>query len=178
MHEALKALMDKLEVVGALHPELYDTAVREQLAGAMFNGFVRPKESWSPSDQSFGMFSEDGNDAVRQVVAEFLEVVGPQGVALTSDERMKAIWNYESTGPRSGTAYRLSATLARHEDQARVRDRDRNGVRRRDGRRTMTSLCLPGSTRPRQRRGNVTEPAALGDLAPPTTRPWSLLPSG
>ena len=72
MTQALKTLLDDLDRVAEEHDEIYDTDVREQLAEAVMQGWVWQTEDWELPDE-LGLFSEEGNRAVRQALASFLE---------------------------------------------------------------------------------------------------------
>ena len=68
----LAALLNDLERIGEEHGELYDTDVREQLAEAVFFGFVLEKRGYE-LPREYGMFSEAGNAAVCDAVRRFVE---------------------------------------------------------------------------------------------------------
>lgn len=72
MKKALKALLDALDRVAEEHDEIYDTDVREQMAEAVMQGWVLQTEGWE-LQEDLGLFSDEGNGAVREVLAAFLE---------------------------------------------------------------------------------------------------------
>jgi hypothetical protein len=72
MKQLLRRLLNRLERVGEAHPEIFDTDVREAMGGAVFDGFVRPRTGFLLPDD-FAMFSPEGNLAVREALAEFIE---------------------------------------------------------------------------------------------------------
>lgn len=71
MDDLLKELLNKLEIVGETHEELYDSEVREQMGNAIFDGFIRPKHGYLLPD-AFGLYTDDGNSAVKDALAEYI----------------------------------------------------------------------------------------------------------
>ena len=71
MKQALRALLDDLDRIEAIHGEVTDTDVREQISAAVSHGFIA-----SPSDyklpQEFGMFRVKGDHLVRGTLGRFL----------------------------------------------------------------------------------------------------------
>lgn len=67
---ALVRLLDAFDRLGEAHEEVYDTEVREQTFDAVYRGFLLGTDADLPS--SFGMFSDEGDAAVRAALADFL----------------------------------------------------------------------------------------------------------
>ena len=72
MTGALRRLLDALDAVAADHGEVHDTMVREQLFEAVYVHFVRPDLRRGELPTSFGMFSPEGDEAVRAALSTFL----------------------------------------------------------------------------------------------------------
>jgi hypothetical protein len=72
MKQLLRRLLNRLERVAESHPEVFDTDVREAMFGAVFDGFVRPRPGFALPDD-YAMFSPEGNRAVRDALAEYVE---------------------------------------------------------------------------------------------------------
>lgn len=71
MRNALKQLLNALDVVAETHGEIYDTMVREELRDALHRSFVMAEpEAELPG--SFGMFGDEGNAAVCSTLEAFL----------------------------------------------------------------------------------------------------------
>jgi transketolase len=98
MRAALRRLLDDLEELGQTHDEVYDTDVREHMAEAIVSGLL--SELGTAGDPAeFGMFSAEGNVAVRQAVEKYLSTAVPTADELGLDqrERTTAIWDAEVT---------------------------------------------------------------------------------
>lgn len=95
--EFLLELMEKLEEIGHEHGELYDTDVREQMHESILNGFIRPVEDYEVPDE-FGMFSDEGNTRVRDVLEEYI-MAAMQRTSMTGmsdpNARLEAFQNPE-----------------------------------------------------------------------------------
>jgi Ca2+-binding EF-hand superfamily protein len=68
----LTRLLTQLERIAEVHDELGDTAVREELATAVYSGFIAPMKDFQ-LPKSFEMFDNDGDSAVRKALAKFLK---------------------------------------------------------------------------------------------------------
>lgn len=66
----VRELLARLEAIGDRYAELYDTDVREQLAAALDQAFIRAQRCEPPA--AYGMFSRKANDAVSAAVEAFL----------------------------------------------------------------------------------------------------------
>ncbi|WP_147274353.1 hypothetical protein [Bremerella cremea] len=71
MRDALKRLLNLLDEIGNEHEELFDSDVRQNIRNAIMEGFVRHRLKYE-IPQDFGMFSEDGNTAVRNAISEYV----------------------------------------------------------------------------------------------------------
>lgn len=70
--KSLQLLLDQLETIGETHEELYDTDCREQMSAAVMKRFLAMIKG-SRMPQHFGMFSDDGNLAVRSALDAFIK---------------------------------------------------------------------------------------------------------
>lgn len=77
--EALRTLLTDLDEIKRRHPEVTDTDVREKMRVAIHDGFINPKAGFALGD-SFAMFSDAGNQAVRISLQRFL-ASGPLAAA-------------------------------------------------------------------------------------------------
>lgn len=71
MKEALKQLLDDLDQVAAVHDEIGDTDVREQMYEVVHKAFIAPQSGYKLPD-SFGMFTDEGDAKVKWSLARFL----------------------------------------------------------------------------------------------------------
>jgi hypothetical protein len=81
MEELLRRLLNRLERVGNDHEELHDTECREQMSDAIMNGFVRASGADGLRNE-FGLFSAEGNLAVREALLEYVERACAKAFAL------------------------------------------------------------------------------------------------
>ena len=80
LKESVRRLFDRLETIGDVHEELYDTDVREQLAEILYFAFVWAHQL-PVAPLSYGMFSEEGDKMVADAVVEFLSESLPAAAA-------------------------------------------------------------------------------------------------
>jgi hypothetical protein len=78
MQAILRRLLDRLDAIADQHAEVGDTAVREAISEAVFDGFLRPICAFALPDR-YAMFSEEGDLLVKRALAEFL----PAAILLT-----------------------------------------------------------------------------------------------
>ena len=71
MRAILRRLLDRLDAIAEQHGEVGDTAVREAMSDAVFDGFLRPICAFALPDR-YAMFSEEGDLLVKRALAEFL----------------------------------------------------------------------------------------------------------
>jgi hypothetical protein len=72
LRNVLQVLMEDLEAVGAIHEELYDTEVRENMFEAVLRSFLKPEPGYVlPHDYS--MFKEEGNLAIRNALGKYID---------------------------------------------------------------------------------------------------------
>lgn len=71
MKNVLKRLLDDLDEIFERHEEVGDTDVREQMYVAIRQGFIMPEAGYVVPAE-FGMFSERGNQRVREAIVRFL----------------------------------------------------------------------------------------------------------
>jgi hypothetical protein len=101
MRAPLVRFLDALEAIGAEHEEVYDTDVRERMGAAIEETLItrsRPPEV--PNE--LGMFSPEGNRAVREALQRYLADATPLAEALSLDEaaRRAAVWDSEAASSR------------------------------------------------------------------------------
>ena len=98
MREPLVRLLDAMEAIGAKHEEIFDTDVRERLGDAIERSLITPSGPIAvPADM--GMFSDEGNAAVRSALMDYLAEAAPLADALALDEsaRRAAVWDEGAT---------------------------------------------------------------------------------
>jgi hypothetical protein len=107
MRDVLVAFLVALEEIGEEHDELTDTDVREQMHEAVMNVFIDPREGYTVPE-TFGMYSPEGDAAVRRVLERFL----PRLVAAASEaglatpkERLIAFQDTGVETPRQRSTY-------------------------------------------------------------------------
>jgi hypothetical protein len=71
MQAILRRLLDRLDAIAEQHGEVGDTAVREAISEAVFDGFLRPVSTFV-LPYRYAMFSEEGDLLVKWALAEFL----------------------------------------------------------------------------------------------------------
>ena len=71
MQANIRRLLDRLDAVAEQHGEVSDTAVRDAISEAVFDGFLRPSSGFALPDR-YAMFSEEGDLLVKRALAEFL----------------------------------------------------------------------------------------------------------
>ena len=100
MQAILRRLLDRLDAIAEQHGEVGDTAVREAMSGAVFDGFLRPVSAFALPDR-YAMFSEEGDLLVKRALAEFLPAANhraPEAGLSTFHERLSAL---QDVGVRS-----------------------------------------------------------------------------
>jgi hypothetical protein len=106
MRDALKKLLDRLDLIGSEHEELFDSDVRESMGDAIMEGFVRHRADYEVPDD-FGMFSRKGNEAVRSAIPEFVTTANQRAQLLHQDTfhvRLSAVQD-RSVRSDDGTDY-------------------------------------------------------------------------
>jgi hypothetical protein len=96
MEELLHRLMTRLEEAAGSHPELYDTEVRDHLAEALLRGFVEQEADFEVP-AALGLFTDEGNEAVRRILQDYLREARARAETLGLDRegRQAALWNYD-----------------------------------------------------------------------------------
>ena len=72
MKHALKSLLNQLDEIASRYEEVEDTDVREQMWAAIDKGLIRPVPGYV-LPKELGMFSSEGNAAVRKAIETFLK---------------------------------------------------------------------------------------------------------
>jgi len=68
---ALKQFLTALDKIYAIHEEVGDSDVRDQMYAAIYRSFIQPQRGYS-LPAKFGMFSDKGNHLVRVALDKFL----------------------------------------------------------------------------------------------------------
>lgn len=95
MKNALLKLLTDLDTIGAVHTEIFDTAVREELHGAIFDSFINKTEEYELS-RYYAMFSDEANELIHEALERFLanpEVIAARDELATSKERLNVFQN-------------------------------------------------------------------------------------
>ena len=71
MRAILRRLLDRLDAIAEQHGEVGDTAVRDAISDAVFDGFLRQVSAFALPDR-YAMFSEEGDLLVKRALADFL----------------------------------------------------------------------------------------------------------
>ena len=107
MDELLHRLLDNLEEVAGEYDEVFDPDVRERMHRAIERGWIKPVSGYVvPSE--FGMFSREGNLAVRDALEHFLDAAPDAGADErldTPQQRLEAFQNAEVTSSGDGHTY-------------------------------------------------------------------------
>jgi hypothetical protein len=97
--KALKQLLDDLDAIGMEHMEVEDTDVREQMYAVVYHGFIEQTPGFALPD-TFGMFEEEGNQAVRDALTRYLNAAVPEAEKLglaKPEQRFRAFENGDIT---------------------------------------------------------------------------------
>ena len=86
--------MNRLDAIALEHPEVNDTAVREEMSTAILNGFFRKTEDYRLLDK-FAMYSTKGNIDVMVALAYFIGNARFVAGLDTFHQRMTAFQNPE-----------------------------------------------------------------------------------
>ena len=86
--QPLNRLLDNLESITADHEEIFDTDVREELSTAIYCAFITSENGYQTPD-SFEMFSDEGNAAVKSAVDSFLRDSCPIAESLGWSEQQR-----------------------------------------------------------------------------------------
>jgi len=93
MQAILRRLLDRLDAIAEQHGEVSDTAVRDAISDAVFDGFLRPVSAFTLPDR-YAMFSDEGDLLVKLALAEFIPAAnhsaGEAGLS-TFHERLSAL---------------------------------------------------------------------------------------
>ena len=93
MQAILRRLLDRLDAIAEQHGEVSDTAVREAISDAVFDGFLRPVSAFALPDR-YAMFSEEGDLLVKRALAEFVPAANHSAAVAglsTFHERLSAL---------------------------------------------------------------------------------------
>jgi uncharacterized protein (DUF1778 family) len=95
--KALKQFVAALDKIYAKHEELGDTAVRDNMYGAILKSFIIPEKAYLLPVR-FGMFCDDADRLVHAAIQQFLqhsEVVAARSLLKTPNERLNAFQDYD-----------------------------------------------------------------------------------
>jgi hypothetical protein len=90
--KALRQLLTALERIFAKHEEVGDSAVRDQMYAAIYRSFIQPQRGYS-LPETFGMFSDKGNEMVREALHKFLthpEILAASKALKSAEDRFAA----------------------------------------------------------------------------------------
>jgi hypothetical protein len=88
----LKQFLTALDKVNAKHEEVGDSDVRDQMYAAVYRSFIHPQHGYA-MPAKFGMFSDKGNDMVREALHKFLthpEVLAASKALKSPEDRFAA----------------------------------------------------------------------------------------
>jgi len=97
LRSELLALLESLVTVAHKHNEIFDTEVREMMFEAVHDGFLKPQPSFVLAKRS-GMFSDEGNQEVREALGRYIECAGARATAIgmfDPNERLAAFQDEE-----------------------------------------------------------------------------------
>ncbi len=100
----LKRLLVRLEKISRKHDDLCDTIVREEMATAIYNGFLAPSRKFK-LPESYEMIDEEGDEMIATALAEFLQSACPIADELGWDEKQRqdAFQDLDVTTPKGLT---------------------------------------------------------------------------
>lgn len=111
MMNALRELLDALDVIAENHLEIHDTAVREELGWEIYVGFVRldldKLQQRNNQPYYYAMFSDEANLLIGKAISRFLEhpdVQVERSQLQTAQERLDAFQNHDIKS-NQGNAY-------------------------------------------------------------------------
>jgi hypothetical protein len=90
--KALKQLLTAFDKIYAKHEEVGDSDVRDQMYATIYRSFIQPQRGYSLPPK-FGMFSDMGNDSVREALHKFLthpEVLAASRALKSPEDRFAA----------------------------------------------------------------------------------------
>lgn len=87
LKQVLGDFLNDLDAIADEHGELGDTECRERLTDALVIGFLQPNTG-RPLPSDFGMFSDEGNAAVRAALENFIDRLSVQAPHLSMNERL------------------------------------------------------------------------------------------
>ncbi len=107
MEKLLRQLLNRLEEIGNIYEELYDTECREQMSDAIMNGFVRSMDAFVWPDE-FGLHSAEANQAVREALQEYVDRASLKASELGLSQfhvRLAAFQNPNVVSDRDGSYF-------------------------------------------------------------------------
>ena len=107
MDEILRYLLNRLEQIGCVYEELYDTECRERMGNAVIDGFVRNKSDFVLGDD-FGLHSGQANLTVKEALAKYIANANSMAVDLgitDFHERLAAFQNSNVNSEEEGSFY-------------------------------------------------------------------------
>lgn len=72
MDELLRELLDRLDLVGQTHEEIYDSECRELMIAPIFHLFLKPDPSYEIPDH-FGLHDENANQRVKTALCQYVQ---------------------------------------------------------------------------------------------------------
>ncbi|MGD9128641.1 MAG: hypothetical protein PVH19_14790 [Planctomycetia bacterium] len=100
MEELLLQLLNRLEKIGNVHEELYDTECRERISNAVMDGFIRKKIDFVLADD-FGLHTTEANFAVKEALAEYITNANVKAIELGVDDFHKRLTAFQNSNVKS-----------------------------------------------------------------------------
>jgi len=113
--DPITELLTELEVIGVEHEELYDTDVREQMAMAVVEIYLRGNVQYELPG-SYCMFSDAGDRKVHEALKRFAEDV--TATALDTESKLNSLAPKGATSPSGQTSEYFFGALAEFVDRS------------------------------------------------------------
>jgi hypothetical protein len=101
MEKVLAGLVKRLVAIAKAHGEVQDTEVRERLDDAVHHGFLIPTPGYR-LPESFGLYTPEGNRAVRDALAWFIPAAIAAAEAEGLDTFHKRLAAFQNLAVRVG----------------------------------------------------------------------------
>lgn len=107
MEELLRQLLNRLDVIGEEHEEIYDTDCRERMSEALWYGYLRNQSDYVLPD-TYDLFTPEGNLAVKQALGKYIQDANAKAAELGIHDfhaRMAAFQNDDVVSDVEGNYY-------------------------------------------------------------------------
>jgi len=105
LDDVLLRLLEKMEVIGQQHEELFDSEVRERMGIAIMDGFVRRQHGYQIPDD-LGMASEEANHAVQSSVKDYIDGANAEAELLGITKFHDRLTAFQNGGVRTAQGRR------------------------------------------------------------------------